>query len=381
MLALSTPPIRAVNCAARLSVLLCSVALAGCAIPGRIDLTATPVSDVAQRVQALLPLDALLLGEQHDAPDHQRIHREVIEALAARGALAGVVLEMAMQGNSTASLVRPVSTSSGNVSADVSAGVNAGAGAIGAVSDAVSDVVSEVVRAKATGGENAGVHASEDAVRATLKWDERAWPWGPYAPAIMAAVRAGVPVMGSNMARAQMGSAMQQPDLDQRLNGPALKAQQQLIRLGHCNLLPESQISPMTRIQIARDVAMANAIVQAHAEAALASPMQPVETLNTGSAGSMGRTGNTGNASTTDKTDIPAKAAKTVVLLAGSGHVDRTLGVPQHLPPGLKIKSVLLVAGSASDAAGRAGDFDAVWAAAPVPAKDYCAGLKARLPG
>ena len=273
--------------------LVCAMALAGCA-------ATRPVADVAARVQALLPLDALLLGEQHDAPDHQRIHREVIETLAARGALGGVVLEMAMQGNSTASLVN-----NGD---------------------------------QRVAGREAG--ASEAAVRATLKWDEQAWPWATYAPAIMAAVRAGVPVMGANMPRAKMGAAMQQPDLDQRLNGPALKAQQQLIRLGHCNLLPESQISPMTRIQIARDVGMANAIIEAH-----------------------------------------ANTSKTVVLLAGSGHVDRTLGVPQHLPPGLKVKSVLLVAGGESDAGSKAPDFDVVWAAAPIPAKDYCAGLKAKMPG
>ena len=260
-----------------------------------------PVADVAARVQALLPLDALLLGEQHDAPDHQRIHREVIETLAARGALAAVVIEMAMQGNSTASLVKSDSTA-----------------------------------------------ASEDVVRAALKWNEQAWPWATYAPAIMAAVRAGVPVMGSNMPRAQMGAAMQQPDLDQRLNRPALKAQQQLIRSGHCNLLPESQISPMTRIQIARDVAMANVVVEAVEKAA-----QPGQ----------------------------VSAAKTVVLLAGSGHVDRKLGVPQHLPAGMKSKSVLLVAGNALGSGDRAADFDVVWSAQAVPPQDYCAGLKAKLPG
>ena len=327
-----------------MGALLCAMALAGCAARSssatveasrQAVQSAPPIADVAARVQALLPLDALLLGEQHDAPDHQRIHREVIETLAARGALAGVVLEMAMQGDSTASLFNTDGKSSNGDRSDSGKG-DAGKG---------------------------GTQASEEAVRAALKWDEQAWPWAAYAPAIMAAVRAGVPVMGSNMPRARMGAAMQQPALDQRLSGPALKAQQQLIRLGHCNLLPESQISPMTRIQIARDVAMADAVVQAHANASLAAPMQPANNLNTANAGA------------------PATTAKTVVLLAGSGHVDRALGVPQHLPPSLKIKSVLLVAGSASEAGARAVDFDAVWAAAPVPAKDYCAGLKAKMPG
>ena len=313
----SRSPMPAAHRTTLLVVLLGTMALTGCAIAAGAALTARPVADVAARVQALLPLHALLLGEQHDAPDHQRIHVEVIEALAARGALSAVVIEMAMQGNSTASLA--VTSSQGSTS------------------------------------------ASEDAVRVALKWDERAWPWAAYAPAIMTAVRAGVPVLGSNVPRAQMGAAMQQTDLDQRLSGPALKAQQQLIRLGHCNLLPESQVSPMTRIQIARDVAMANAVVKAITDAAIApNAVSPASPANPA---------------------YSAHPAKTVVLLAGSGHVDRTLGVPQHLPAGVTAKSVLLVAGSASDAGDRADNFDTVWAAAPVPAKDYCAGLKAKLPG
>ncbi len=301
-----------------------------------------PVANVAARVQSLLPLDALLLGEQHDAPDHQRIHREVIEALAARGQLAAVVIEMAMQGNSTASLANPPS--------------QGGQGGQGSTGGSINSSSPD------------GSSATETAVRAALKWDEKAWPWAAYAPAIMAAVRAGVPVLGSNMPRSQMGAAMQQPDLDQRLSGPALKAQQQLIRAGHCNLLPESQISPMTRIQIARDVAMANAVVQAHENA------KPVNPTLSNAAPSNTAPPNTALATA-------AAAAKTVVLLAGSGHVDRTLGVPQHLPPSLKVKSVLMVAGSASDAADRAADFDVVWSAAAVPPQDYCAGLKEKIKG
>ena len=337
-----------------MSALLCAMALAGCAARSssatveasrQAVQSAPPIADVAARVQALLPLDALLLGEQHDAPDHQRIHREVIEALAARGALAGVVLEMAMQGDSTASLFNTDGKSSNGDRSDSGKG-DAGKG---------------------------GTQASEEAVRAALKWDEQAWPWAAYAPAIMAAVRAGVPVMGSNMPRARMGAAMQQPALDQRLSGPALKAQQQLIRLGHCNLLPESQISPMTRIQIARDVAMADAVVQALANSA--------QTVPTTQAATPLITASTDAFAINATTPSPQKTAKTVVLLAGSGHVDRTLGVPQHLPPGVKAKSVLLVAGLASDAGDKATDFDAVWAAAPVSAKDYCAGLKEKIKG
>ena len=60
--------------------------LAGCA-------TATPAPDLS----GLLPTPLLLLGEQHDAPDHQRLQRQTLRQLADRGQLAAVVLEMAEQ--------------------------------------------------------------------------------------------------------------------------------------------------------------------------------------------------------------------------------------------------------------------------------------------
>src|SRR6185295_6888877 len=159
------------------------------------------------------------------------------------------------------------------------------------------------------------------------------WPWKSYAPAVMAAVRSGVPVLGANLPRAEMRTAMGESGLDDLFSGPALKAQQQAIRLGHCDMLPESQIAPMTRIQIARDRAMAQTLTT------LASP------------------------------------GRTVVLIAGARHVDRQLGVPKHLPAGLRTKVVALRAGAADDARS-ADQADATWATPPVPPKDYCAEVR-----
>src|SRR5438046_1632160 len=48
------------------------------------------------------PPDVLLLGEQHDAPAHQQLHRDVVQALVTRGQLAALALEMADAGHSTA---------------------------------------------------------------------------------------------------------------------------------------------------------------------------------------------------------------------------------------------------------------------------------------
>jgi hypothetical protein len=56
----------------------------------------------------LLPTQVLMLGEQHDAPEHQAIHQRTVSTLAARGQLAAVVLEMT-SGGSTAGLTATAS--------------------------------------------------------------------------------------------------------------------------------------------------------------------------------------------------------------------------------------------------------------------------------
>ncbi|MEO8013148.1 MAG: ChaN family lipoprotein [Polaromonas sp.] len=240
----------------------------------------------ATRLEALLPADVLLVGEQHDAPEHHELEQQIVSSLASRGLLAAVALEMAEVGVSTAQL-KPSST--------------------------------------------------EDQARRALKWDDKSWPWADYGPAVMTAVRAGVPVLGANLPRDQMPASMNDSKLDAQLPGPALKAQQQGIRIGHCNLLPESQITPMTRIQIAKDITMADTVHQ------LLLP------------------------------------GKTVVLLTGNGHADRTLGVPQHLRADVKAKSLQLRAGD-GDATDRPDAFDGIWPTAALPETDYCAELKAQWP-
>ena len=220
--------------AAALSLAL--LGAAGCATPAPLG------ADGQARLATLLPADALLLGEQHDAPAHQQLQRQAVQWLAARGALAAMALEMAEQGRSTAGLPRD---------------------------------------------------ASEADVQRALAWRDAGWPWQTYRPVVMAAVRAGVPVLGANLPAARQREAMRDAALDARLPPAALAEQQQRMRDGHCGLLPESQIGPMTRVQIARDIAMADTVRAAR---------QP---------------------------------GRTVLLVAGNGHMHRALGVPLHLPPAL----------------------------------------------
>ena len=229
--------------------------LGGCA-------TKAPSTDELARA------DIVLLGEQHDDAAHQRQHRDIVQALAARDRLAALALEMAERGHGTAGLPRT---------------------------------------------------ADEGTVRAALQWNEQAWPWAPYAPAVMAAVAAGVPVLGANLLRERMRAAMADEVLDLALDPEALETQREAIRTGHCDLLPPQQLAPMARVQIARDRAMAQTLVQAY---------------------------------------VPGRV---VVLLAGAGHVSPALGVPRHLPAGLVVKPVVLASGEKKTA------------------PDYCAQLREQM--
>jgi len=253
--------------------------------------TANPAPDTPARLAALieawLPTPLLLVGEQHDAPAHQALQRDLVQALAARGRLAALVMEMLDHGRQAEGLPRD---------------------------------------------------ADEATVRAALQWSDEhsaGWPWAAYGPVVMAAVRAGVPVVGGNLPRADMRAAMADRSLDDRLPPEALAQQRTAIRDGHCGLLPEGQIGPMTRIQIARDRSMAQAAL------ARLSPGQ------------------------------------TVLLVAGNGHVRRDLGIPLHLGPLSGVRVLMAQAGS--PAMPGAAQPDAVWPTPAVPARDHCAELQRQM--
>lgn len=283
-------------------LILALALLGGCQSPPRGPVppqtnAALPQADAA-RLQQLLPTDLLLIGEQHDAPEHQALQRQTVQWLAERGQLAALALEMAEQGHHTRNL--PPS-------------------------------------------------ASEEEVRAALGWKIDAWPWDNYGPAIMAAVRAGVPVLGANLPATRMREAMRDATLQTHLPTAALARQQQRIREGHCHALPESQIMPMTRVQIARDIAMANTLAQA------------------------------------------ASPGRVVVLIGGNGHMHRTLGVPRHLPANLRVRvlsaqvqQALPIRLSTSPQQDSDDENDAttaddlIWPTRPLPPHDHCAAFRQR---
>lgn len=264
-----------------LSGLLGLALLAGCASQAPLN-SASANAELDRSTMSLAEApDVLLLGEQHDAAAHQAWQQATVAHWAARRQLAAVVLEMADAGHSTQGLA--------------------------------SD-------------------ASEAQVQQALAWNDKGWPWRHYGPAVMTAVQAGVPVLGGNLPRAQMLDVMQQTRWDSHLPAAAWQRQLDAIAEGHCGLLPDTQLAPMARIQLAKDDSMAQAAT---------SQLQP---------------------------------GKTVLLIAGRGHVLRSIGIPTWLPAGTR--SVVAIGQAGSQAQADAADRDWVHSTPALPAQDHCAALR-----
>lgn len=230
---------------------------------------------------------AWLLGELHDQPDHQRQAAQLVGELAAQGRLQALVLEMAERGRHTQGLPRD---------------------------------------------------ASDAQVREALAWQEPGWPWAVYGPVVMAAVRAGVPVYGGNLPRAELRAAMGQADWDEAVPAAARQRLMDAVRDGHCGLVPQAQLPAMARMQIARDDALA-ATIAASARGAASEAV--------------------------------------VLLLAGAVHASRATGVPLHLPrhaPTLRVRTTAFAPEGSEPAEG----FDEVRVAAAQPSRDHCAELRER---
>lgn len=270
--------------AAWLACLFITATLSACAGPPRLP---------AGQLSAVLPADLLLIGEQHGVPAHHQLERQVVEILGVQGRLAALALEMVEQGRSTDGLPR---------------------------------------------------QANASQVKAKLGWNDAAWPWADYEGPIMAAVELGVPVIGVNLPRDRQRAAMKDISLDLRLTPAALERQRQAIRSGHCDLLAEAQVAPMTRIQIARDLAMAQALLK-----------------------------------------IERPQDRTVLLLAGAGHVLRSMGIPVHLPESppstLRVKVLIATPNGSGllqelNAGERPAEADLVWISPRGPLRDHCAELR-----
>jgi uncharacterized iron-regulated protein len=155
--------------------------------------------------------ELVLLGEQHDAPEHQELARLSLQALASKQQISALLLEMADVGLNT---------------------------------------------------EGMAIESSESEVRQRLQWNDAGWPWSRYGPIVMQAVRVGVPVIGANVPRSAISGIMTDISWDTKVPSSVLSAHRESMVESHCGLLPNSQVPAMARIQIARDARMAQTAQQ-----------------------------------------------------------------------------------------------------------------------
>jgi uncharacterized iron-regulated protein len=168
--------------------------------------------------------DFILLGEQHDNPDHHRLQAKLVAAVVHAGLRPTVALEMLEPDD-----------------------------------DAI------VSRYRAEPG------ATAAGLGPALAWEKSGWPpWAEYQPIADVAFQAGLPLVSANLPRALVRSiahegvlALPPGDvarlgLDQPLAPATESALEDELRGSHCGQLPEKMVAPMALAQRARDGQMAS---------------------------------------------------------------------------------------------------------------------------
>jgi len=260
----------------------------------------------------------VLVGETHNNPDHHALQAWVVRVLAAHGRRPAVAFEM--------------------LDADQADALTA---FLAADPDSAADL------GKAVG------------------WSDRGWPpWSRYQPIADAALAHGMPLTTADVAPATQRHVGRKgfdgavpPDERKRLAlATALgdKARERLIAdlvEGHCNMLPESAMGPMARVQRLRDAVMADSLITA--------------------------------------ADDSGDGA---VLIAGRGHVRADRAVPWYLRQRLKNPSVVtigIVEAFADRRDWRAylpespdtsrAPFDYLWVTPRYDDTDHCAKLREKM--
>lgn len=161
-----------------------------------------------------LPADGwLLLGEQHDNPDHHRLQQHWIETLAQREQLGAVALEMA-------------------------------------------DHTQQPLLNQAAG-------QGHSTTPADLNWNT-GWDWELYADVVRSALNNSPMVIGADLTRAEQLRAYR----DKTPRGDAGERHaayiRQLLFSSHCGQLPKESLEAMRQVQLARDQQMAERLERTH---------------------------------------------------------------------------------------------------------------------
>jgi len=157
----------------------------------------------------------VLLGEVHDNPEHHRLQRAVVEALARRGPARALAMEQF---------------------------------------DADHQRAIDAARA-----EGAGAEAIADAGR----FDRRGWNWPLYRPLVEFALERGWPLIAANLSRAQARAVLDDPARSRlpEADTPLREALERDLIAGHCGERPEAKrLAGLVEAQRARDARLARAL-------------------------------------------------------------------------------------------------------------------------
>lgn len=184
------------------------------------DLRSGELLSPQQLVERLAAAPRVLVGEQHDNPDHHALQLWLLRSLAAQREQGSVLLEML--------------TPAQQAKVDVAQALSRG-----------------------------GQQPTE--MIAALAW-QPGWDWSVYGPLVSYALRQPYPVLAANLERSEiMQIYMQKPVLDGAAStAPAVQASLlDDIRESHCGLLPDSQLPAMLAVQQQRDRRMAERVLAA----------------------------------------------------------------------------------------------------------------------
>jgi uncharacterized iron-regulated protein len=170
----------------------------------------------------------VLLGEQHDNPDHHALQGRIVRELARRGRKPAIVMEMLDSGD--------------------------------------TEAIAKCLKERCTPRKLA------DAV----DWQTSGWPdWRIYKPVLAAALDAGLPVAPASLsadavrtygstATLDGGEAeLRRLGLDEPLTPEVHAAMADEVRRSHCGHAPEGMIEPMIAVQRLRDAVMADSLLLA----------------------------------------------------------------------------------------------------------------------
>lgn len=185
-----------------------------------VELASGQVITPQQLVERLAKAPRVLVGEQHDNPDHHALQLWLSRELAAQRPQGSLLLEM--------------------LNPDQQARV-------------------EQVQAEVRAG-----RMPVDTI-AALAW-QPGWDWGLYGALVQYQLRQPYPLLAANLDRAEIMQIYQARPTLQGTASTAPVVQEKLqadIRESHCGLLPESQIPAMLAVQQQRDRRMAERLLAA----------------------------------------------------------------------------------------------------------------------